>query len=47
LNAARTTTACVYAEVLTLEPKGLNEFAPLFLRSCAKFVKNDCNAAVD
>jgi len=33
--------------VLTLEPKGLNEFAPLFLRSCAKFVKNDCNAAVD
>jgi hypothetical protein len=33
--------------VLTLEPKGLNEFAPLLLRSCAKFVKNDCNAVVD
>lgn len=38
---------CAYAVVLTLDPRELNEFAPLFCKSCMKFVRNDCNAEVD
>ena len=33
--------------VLTLVPRELSEFAPLFCRSCRKFVRNDCRAALD
>lgn len=35
-----------YAVVLTLEPTGFSECAPLSCRSCAKFVRNACKAAV-
>jgi hypothetical protein len=35
-----------YAVVLTLEPTGFSECAPLFCRSCAKFVRNACKAEV-
>jgi hypothetical protein len=33
--------------VLTTEPKVFSELAPLFCKSCTKFVRNDCKAAVD
>jgi hypothetical protein len=36
-----------YAVVLTLAPTGFSECAPLFCRSCAKFVRNACKADVE
>ena len=36
-----------HADVLTLDPKEFSEVAPLFCRSCMKFVRKDCRAAVD
>ncbi len=36
-----------YAVVLTLVPTGFSECAPLFCRSCAKFVRNACKAEVE
>ena len=40
-------SAEVYAVVLTLDPRVLNESAALLRRSCKKFVKKDCRAEVD
>ena len=36
-----------YAVVLTLVPTGFSECAPLFCKSCAKFVRNACKAEVE
>ena len=48
MNGAQATAATrAQAVVLTLEPKEFREFAPLFCRSCKKFVRNDCKAEVD
>ena len=48
MHGARATAATqAQALVLTLDPKELNEFVPLFCRSCRKLVRKDCNAEVD